>query len=294
MEKELVDTNLVHDHNTRRPGSWPYFRLDGTPESFRNTPLNNIRVNKADIKPEPKLDVRQAAAVLLMISRVGISQSASVQWASEAQNQTSQMTTERETLEDPFLDKMMYSADADGKTENSPLTMKRKVEDNEPSVHVTSTIKMEGNDEGPVETLNQSLTHIKHVPTGETTEDDSAQDATNSANRSHESDQSNPIINDSFPESPESSQTQPTEVTPQKISKTTGKQFSETITVRNTPRKRAHIKDWEWADPRPIPASWETASEADQTLWSMKNAGYEWSQIRQRWQEMTNQSTANS
>lgn len=77
-----------------------------------------------------------------------------------------------------------------------------------------------------------------------------------------------------------------------KISKTTGKAFSNQKTVRDTPRKRAPAKNFNYMEGLPIPNSWTEASDADKTLWQMKAAGKDWTTIRKVWSEMTGQSTA--
>lgn len=63
-------------------------------------------------------------------------------------------------------------------------------------------------------------------------------------------------------------------------------------TVRNTPRQRAAPAK-AMAAPRGIPASWDTADDADKMLVAMKEKGEDWAAIREAWKEATGQDTAN-
>ena len=80
----------------------------------------------------------------------------------------------------------------------------------------------------------------------------------------------------------------------EKISKTTGKAFSFAKTVRDTPRKRAPARGFDYIEGRPIPSNWHEADKADKQLWQMKNAGKDWASIRQMWFQSTGQDTAAS
>ena len=48
------------------------------------------------------------------------------------------------------------------------------------------------------------------------------------------------------------------------------------------------------ATPRGIPKSWQTASEADRMLVTMKDAGKNWDEIRKMWKDLTSQEAAYS
>lgn len=43
-----------------------------------------------------------------------------------------------------------------------------------------------------------------------------------------------------------------------------------------------------------LPTKWSKASQADETLVSMKESGYSWNEIREKWTELTGQVTASS
>ena len=77
-----------------------------------------------------------------------------------------------------------------------------------------------------------------------------------------------------------------------KLSKTTGKLLSASMTVRDTPRKRAPAKNFESIEPRSLPANWAAAGRADKLLWLMKKDGEDWSTIRAVWLHQTGQETA--
>ncbi|KAL8903142.1 MAG: hypothetical protein Q9171_007502 [Xanthocarpia ochracea] len=78
---------------------------------------------------------------------------------------------------------------------------------------------------------------------------------------------------------------QANEATPAKKSKATPKPSP-------TKGKRAGAE--KVADKVQLPATWSEASQADQTLVRMKEAGKPWSEIRVKWLEMTGQDTASS
>ena len=64
----------------------------------------------------------------------------------------------------------------------------------------------------------------------------------------------------------------------------------EGVTVRNTPRQRTAPQAL--AAGRRIPDSWEAADDADRMLVTMKEAGNDWTSIRDAWKEKTGSEAA--
>ncbi|KAL8849773.1 MAG: hypothetical protein Q9221_005256 [Calogaya cf. arnoldii] len=67
----------------------------------------------------------------------------------------------------------------------------------------------------------------------------------------------------------------------------------------NPKRNQAHVKPKRTpaskaAEKVVLPTKWSKASQADETLVSMKESGYSWNELREKWTELTGQVTASS